>query len=109
MQTAAERYALRLEERCRGANAALEQLRADAQIGGDMVLEFTDAIFEDFLLNNAAGACFVLQALPRRPTPAVSGQTVEQALVGMAKRLFAELLGQKTLEILEQHASFEQV
>lgn len=109
LQTAAERYALRLEERFRGATDALAQLRADPEHEAIMLTGFTDAIFEDFLLGNAAGAAFVLQGAPRREAPAVEGGRVEEVLVAMAKSVFADLLLLKTGEVLEQHSSFEGV
>ncbi|MEN1680137.1 MAG: hypothetical protein AAGJ46_11130 [Planctomycetota bacterium] len=109
MQTAAERYALRLQERFRGASEGLDQLRANPEGEGVALPSFVDAIFEDFLLNNAAGACFVLQSLPKRRPPEVTAETVEESLVAMAKRLFRDLLLDKTLETLEQHASYEPV
>jgi hypothetical protein len=50
------------------------------------VRPFTDAIFADFLLDNADGACFVLRALSRE---------TEATLIGMAKGAFSDLLQKK--------------
>ena len=110
LQTAAERLVARLEERHRGPDAALARLRADA--GGE-VGPFVDAVFTDFLLDNADGACFVLRALARRRlgagrAEAVEG-TVEGMLVATAKGLFADLLATKAEELLEQHSGYQSV
>ena len=107
LQTATERFVARLEERFRGPDGALEQIRQDATNSQLLVNEFTDAVFEDFLLNNIEGACFVLQSLSRRKTGTLPDDTVEQNLIRLARSLFAELLHQKTVEVLEQHAGYQ--
>ena len=107
LQTATERFVARLEERFRGADGALEHVRADAEAA--LLTDFTDAVFDDFLLNNVEGACFVLQALATRKVEPVEGDTVDAILVGMAKKLFAELLLQKSIESLEQHSGYQSV
>jgi len=109
LQTATERFVMRLEERFRGADAALQQLQNDPQAFDTWLNEFTDAVFEDFLLNNIEAACFVLQSLPRRNTGPLPDDTVEQTLVRLARSLFAQLLHQKTVELLEQHAGYQSV
>ncbi len=109
LQTATERYVARLEERCRGADGALESLRQDPNGEGAALDSFTDAVFDDFLLNNVEGACFILQALPKRQTSITAPGTVETTLIAMAKQLFAELLLQKTIESLEQHSGYQSV
>ena len=109
MQTATERYVARLEERFRGADAALEKLRENPNGEGVWLDQFTDAVFEDFLLNNVEGACFVLSALPGRRVEPIDGDTVEQLVGLMARKLFADLLLQKTVESLEQHSGYQSV
>ncbi len=76
LQVAVERYVERVE-----------------QIGPDRVKlnAFVDAIFSDFLLDNADGACFVLRALAKH----------EQELVVMAKAAFSDLIRRKIDETLE--------
>ncbi|MFM1905081.1 MAG: hypothetical protein RLZZ440_2981 [Planctomycetota bacterium] len=107
LQTAAERLVARLEERHRGPDAALARLRADTAAEID---PFVGAIFSDFLLDNAAGACFVLQSLARRsPGDIPPAATVEELLVATAKRLFTGLLAGKTEELLEQHSGYQSV
>ncbi len=109
LQTATERYVARLEERFRGAGGALDALRENAGAEGARLSEFTDAVFEDFLLNNVEGSCFVLQALAKRKVESSHGDNVETTLINMAKELFAELLRQKTIESLEQHSGYQSV
>ena len=115
--TATERFVTRLEERHRGAAAALAALTAlTAAPEGEGVWrgEFVDAIFQDFLLDNADGAAFVLRSLRTRPLGPHRGVcadagSVEDLLVALAKALFAELLLAKAVEALEQHAGYQAV
>ncbi|GAB4436819.1 MAG: hypothetical protein OHK0015_28990 [Chloroflexi bacterium OHK40] len=104
--TAVDRYVERIVQRNEGAANALARLRADPQGEGIWLDEFTRAIFRDFLLDNPAGACFVLQALPRRRLPAPEAGTVEQILQQLALRAFADLLGAKATEALEQQIGY---
>ena len=108
LQTAAERLVTRLEERHRGPGPALARLREES---GE-VATFVAAIFADFLLDNADGACFVLRALAKRPAGAVAaepGASVEALLIATAQRLFGELLTTKAEELLEQHSGYQSV
>ncbi len=109
LQTATERFVARLEQRFRGATGALENIKADPNSEGVWLDGFTDAVFEDFLLNNIDGACFVLRSLANRTTAGMEPAAVEVTLVGLAKRIFAELLLQKTIEALEQHSGYQPV
>jgi hypothetical protein len=114
LQTATERFVARIEERHRGAEAAIAKLKAAPEGEGVWLGRFVDAIFQDFLLDNADGAAFVLRALPKRT---IDGQraalqnaaTVEAALLALAKGLFGELLLRKSLEALEQHSGYQPV
>jgi hypothetical protein len=109
LQTATERYVARLEERFRGADGALTVLKQDPNGDGVWLDQFTEAVFEDFLLNNIAGSCFILQCLPKRSVEVSEPGTVESTLIQMAKKLFADLLLQKTIESLEQHSGYQSV
>lgn len=111
LQTAVERFVERLEQRFRGPSPAREQLQLDPEGEGVWLSKFTAAVFEDFLLNNVDGACFVLRALPRQPVELTTSppQTVEVHLVDLAQRSFARLLRAKSLELLEQHAGYEPI
>lgn len=100
--TAVDRYVERLVQRNGGAALALQRLRSDPQGEGVWLDQFTQAIFRDFLLDNPAGACFVLQALPRRHVAPPEAGTVEAMLQQLALRAFADLLGAKTIEALER-------
>lgn len=104
--TAVERYVERLTQRNGGAEPALTRLRCDPQGEGVWLDQFALAIFRDFLLDNAAGACFVLQALPRRRVAPPEAATIEAMLQAMALRAFADLLGAKTAEALEQQIGY---
>ncbi len=108
LQSAVNRFAERLEERMRGAAAAYQQLASDA--GNTDTNEFTEAIFQDFLLDNIDGACFVLRAIPQKRIGRQlidSETTLQNCLLQIAKQQFAQLLKSKTVEALEQHASYQ--
>lgn len=114
LHTATDRFVARLEERHRGPAAAASHLRGDPALSIATVEEFVAAIFRDFLLDTADGAAFVLRALPTRPLAAhratiTEAATVEDALDGLARGLFGELLLRKTLESLDQHAAYQAV
>ncbi|MCU0495691.1 MAG: hypothetical protein MUD01_29255 [Chloroflexaceae bacterium] len=99
--TAAERFAERLVQRNEGTANALARLRADPQGEGVWLDDFVQAIFQDFLLDNPAGACFILQALARRTIPPPATGKIETMLGSMARCAFADLLAAKTEEMLE--------
>ncbi len=109
LNTAVERYVERLEQRNEGAENALRLLRKDPEAEGVWLSRFTAAVFDDFLLNNVDGACFVLRALAKRSAPALKAGKIESTLMVLAQRAFADLLCQKTGEALEQRTSFESV
>ncbi len=109
LETATDRYVARLEERFRGPEKALQTVKDDAEGDGVWLSQFTDAIFEDFLLNNIEGACFVLQALATRQATINGSGRVQDVLLPAAKQLFSELLLQRTVESLEQHSGYQPV
>ena len=101
-------YVERLEQRCGGPVPALARLREDPNGVGVWLDEFIDALFRDTLVDNAAGACWVLQALGRRPTPPVPATgTIDAALGVMARAAFREVLRLKSEETLEQRLAFQ--
>jgi hypothetical protein len=106
LATAGERLAERIVQRCAGAENALARLRADPQGEGIWLDQFVDAIFQDFLLDSPAGACFVLQALHRRPAPPPDPGSIEAMLQQMARRAFADLLHTRTIEVMEQAVAY---
>jgi hypothetical protein len=106
LMTAAERFVERIVQRNDGHELALERLRADPQGEGIWLDQFVDAIFQDFLLNTPAGACFILQALPRRRPAPPPADTIEQMLQALARRAFADLLAAKVEEALEQQIGY---
>jgi hypothetical protein len=103
---AVERFVERIVRRNDGPANALTRLLADPQGDGVWLDEFTLAVFRDFLLDNPAGACFVLQALPKRHVPPPEPATIEHMLQQMALRSFADLLGAKAAESLEKQSGY---
>jgi hypothetical protein len=106
LATAGERFVERIIQRCAGAENALARLRADRQGEGIWLDQFVTAIFQDFLLDNPAGACFVLQAIYKRTTASPSPASIEAMLQQMARRAFADLLASRVEEVLEQAVSY---
>ena len=107
LMTATERFVDRLIQRQMGAANALQKLRADPNGDGVWLDEFVSAIFQDFLLDNVAGACFVLTALAKSHiTPPPAERNIEATLVVMANMAFADVLRRKTEEFLEQEAMY---
>lgn len=122
---AVERFAERIEQRSGGPGPALERLRTAPESEGVWLSDFVRALFTDFLLDDAAGACFVLQALERRPVEPLERRPVEAlerrpveppaagtigTLLGeLARGAFARLLAAKTEEYLEQRAGYQAV
>lgn len=106
LATAGERFVERIVQRCAGAEAALTRLRADPQGEGIWLDRFVDAVFQDFLLDGPAGACFVLQALAKRPAAPPDPGPIEAMLQQMARRAFADLLASRVEEVMEQAISF---
>lgn len=109
LQLGVERFVERLEQRNGGAAPALERLRTAPEGEGVWLTEYVDVLFADFLLDNTAGACFVLEALARRRVAAPATGTIEVQLRDLSRRGFAELLAAKTEEVLEQHTSYQAV
>ena len=71
LQTAVDHYAERLIQRNDGPDNARTRLLETPEAEGVWLSGFVDAVFQDSLLDNTAGACFVLEALERRPAPPV--------------------------------------
>lgn len=111
LQTAVERLAEKLEQRHRGSESALQSLQQGNSNG--LIVDFVEAIFQDFLLDNIDGACFILSAIPQRrlgqPVSLCADQSIQSTLVQFAKQQFHLLLQAKTLEALEQHAGYQAV
>lgn len=100
--TAADRFAERVVQRCAGRGTALQQLHTDPQGPGAWLSEFVDAVFAESCLDDVAGACFVLQATPKRPVAVQREGTVTDVLLALAKEVFAALLLAKAIEALDR-------
>lgn len=111
LMTAGERFVERITQRNEGAENALNRLRTNPQGDGIWLDEFVQALFQDFLLDNVAGAAFILEALHKRkisvPVSDESGpRQVEGLVVELAQRAFADLLQSKVEEALEQASMY---
>jgi len=105
--TAAERFTERLIQRNGGMASALKQLRESPEGQGVWLRKFVEALFRDFLLDNPEGACFILQALPKREVSLEQpGGKVETLLQEMAIQAFMQVLHQKVEEHLDQALAF---
>ncbi len=103
---AVDRFVERIVQRCAGAEAALARLRSEPQGEGIWLDQFVAAMFQDVLLDNPAGACFVLQAVAGRTLPALPAGKIEDTLQIMARRAFADILVMRSEEVLERMISY---
>lgn len=110
LELAVERYAERLAQRNDGPDRARQLLLEAPESPGVWLSEFVDAVFQDALLDNTAGACFVLQALERRLSPEVpAAATIGDGLAAASRRAFGVLLQMKTAEELARRANYQAV
>ncbi len=63
---------------------------------------FVAAFFSDNLLDDTAGACFVLEALERRTLPADPGGQVSDVLARQARAALRDVLLATTGQVLQQ-------
>lgn len=98
--TAADRFAERITQRCQGEEQALHRLRTAPDSEGIWLTDFVDAVFAESCLDNAAGACFVLQAAQKRAACVAVEGSVAEILGQLAKTVFASLLTAKAVEAL---------
>jgi hypothetical protein len=101
VNTAAERFVERLVQRTGGLEEGLAALRADRQGEGVWLDEFVRAVLRDFLLDNTAGACFVLGNCSQRSVGGATAGTVEQVLSELAVRAFGDVLAVKVDQGIE--------
>lgn len=106
LNTAAERFVERLVQRTGGLEEGLAALRADPEGDGVWLGEFVRAVLRDFLLDNAAGSCFVLQACEKRTLGGLHGKeldglTVTAALAELAVVAFGDVLAAKVDQGIE--------
>ncbi|MBL8930280.1 MAG: hypothetical protein JNL54_09185 [Kineosporiaceae bacterium] len=92
LNTAAERFVERLVQRTGDLEQALAALRADPQGEGVWLDEFVRAVLRDFLLDNTAGAMFVLGACESRQVEGAGPGTVTEVLRALSVRAFADVL-----------------
>lgn len=100
--TAVENFSERIVQRCAGVENAYQNLKENPNGEGVWLDQFVENLFEDFLLNNSDGACFVLSALEKREISVNENGKLKIVLQKMAKHVFADLLQRKTLESLER-------
>ena len=60
------------------------------------------AFFEENLLDNVGGYCFVLEALERRTLPPDEGGPVGEVLARLAKAAFADVLTTMTAQLIQR-------
>jgi hypothetical protein len=103
---AIERFRERIVQRNGGMERALERLVADPEGEGVWLGTFVKGFFTDELLDNPAGALYILSALERRTVAGVAGGKVGDVLVALAKTAFAELVRAKAIESLESGLAY---
>jgi len=102
LQDATGNFTERIVHRCGGPVNALALLADDPDGEGVFRSEFVQACFEDNLINNAAGYCFVLESLERRELPADPGGPVGEVLARLAKAAFADVLTTMTAQLIQR-------
>lgn len=107
LMEATDRLAERAVHRCGGHAEALRQLEQDPDAEGVWASEFVAAYFSEQLLDNAAGACFVLQALQRRTLPADPGGPATEVLQRLAHAAFRDVLVRQVSQALQRAMVFE--
>lgn len=96
LREAAANYAERCVHRAGGPADAVTYVQSQPPD------EFVAAVFAENLLDNTAGAAFVLEALERRIVPADPGGAVADVLARLARAAFAEVLVVQTGQLLQQ-------
>jgi hypothetical protein len=100
LRHAAGNFAERCVYRAGGPAPALAQLQTDPQTLG--LDDFVRAVFAENLLEDTAGACFVLEALERRSVAADPGGSVAEVLARLARHAFGEVLAVQTAQVIQQ-------
>ena len=100
LREAAGNFAERCVHRAGGPDAALSLLADDPDALG--CADFVNAFFEENLLADTAGSCFVLEALERRMLPADPGGVVADVLSRAARVAFADVLVVQTGQVIAQ-------
>jgi len=102
LQEATGNFTERIVHRCGGPDAARQRLTTDPDGDGVFRAEFVRTFFEENLLNNTAGCCFVLEALERRSLPADPGGPVSDVLTRLAEAAFADVLTTMTDQLIQR-------
>ncbi len=102
LQEATGNFTERVVHRCGGPDAAMSRLDADPEGEGVFRGEFVQAFFEENLLNNAGGYCFVLEALERRNLPPDDGGPVIEVLERLAHAAFADVLTSMARQLIQR-------
>jgi len=102
LQDATGNFAERVVHRCGGPDEALARLRSDPDGDGVLRSEFVRSFFEENLLANPAGHCFVLEALERRTLPPDPGGPANEVLGRLAEAAFADVLTTMTTQLIQR-------
>lgn len=106
LHEAAGNFTERIVHRCGGPEIALARLQRDPDGEGVWISEFVGVVFEDNILNSAAGACFVLDALHQRTVPADPGGVVDTVVSRLARAAFGEVLAKQAAQLIQQQMVF---
>jgi hypothetical protein len=103
LQDATGNFTERIVHRCGGEDVALARLRGDPEAEGVHRTAFVSAFFEENLIDNLAGYCFILEALERRSVPADQGGPVADVLGRLAKSAFSDVLTTMTAQLIQRN------
>ena len=108
LQDATGNFTERVVHRCGGPDVALERLTTDPDGDGVHRAEFVQALFQENLLDNPAGYCFVLEALERRTLPPDPGGPVAAVLARQAQAAFDDVLSTMTAHLIQRQQIYSE-
>lgn len=103
LQDATGNFTERIVHRCGGPDNALARLADDPDGEGVHRAEFVRSFFQENLLDNVGGHCFVLEALERRILPADPGGPAAEVLQRLAEAAFADVLTTMTAQLIQRN------
>lgn len=106
LNLAVSRFCERVMQRMQGADRAIAALKENPEADGLWLSRYTANFFQDNLLDNTAGALFILAALERQKLVIDFEGTAGDAMQTAARQVFSSLLLRKAIESLESNLAF---
>jgi hypothetical protein len=106
LNLAVSQFCERVTQRLQGGDRALAVLRENPEADGVWLSQYTANFFQDNLLDNTAGALFILSALERQKLSIEFQGTAGDAMQVAARQVFSALLLRKAIESIESSLAF---